>query len=77
MDANEFFNNLFAKLEEQLKGTPEENLLKNVFGGELCNQLIPKECPHRSERMYVSLLLSLFIQQTLNNCMPTENHSTL
>jgi hypothetical protein len=51
MDANEFFNNLFAKLEEQLKGTEEENLLKDVFGGELCNQLIPKECPHRSERM--------------------------
>ncbi|KAL6065920.1 USP domain-containing protein [Balamuthia mandrillaris] len=50
MDANEFFNNLFEKLEGHLKGTPQENLLKDVFGGELCNQLIPKGCPHRSER---------------------------
>jgi ubiquitin C-terminal hydrolase len=24
--------------------------LKEIFGGTLCNQIIPRECPHRNER---------------------------
>lgn len=51
MDANEFFNNLFSQLEDRLKSTEEEKLLNEVFGGELTNQLIAKDCGHRSERV--------------------------
>lgn len=51
MDANEFFNNLFSQLEDRLKSSEEEKLLNQVFGGELTNQLIAKECGHRSERL--------------------------
>jgi ubiquitin C-terminal hydrolase len=50
MDANEFFNMLFDRLENLLKGTPQEKVLKEVFGGTLCNQIIPRECPHKNER---------------------------
>ncbi|ELR15597.1 ubiquitin domain containing protein [Acanthamoeba castellanii str. Neff] len=62
MDANEFFNNLFAKLEDHLKGSEEEKLLSDVFGGELSNQLIPKECTHRSERLEPFYSLSIEIK---------------
>lgn len=33
---------LFDRLEGLLKGTPQETLLKDLFGGTLSNQLIPK-----------------------------------
>jgi ubiquitin C-terminal hydrolase len=62
MDANEFFNTLFAKLEDHLKGSEEEKLLSEVFGGELSNQLIPKECTHRSERLEPFYSLSIEIK---------------
>lgn len=48
MDCNEFSNTLFDKLENLLKNSPQEKLLTQVFGGQLTNQLICKECPHGS-----------------------------
>jgi len=51
MDAWEFFNTLFDKLEQQLKATKHEKLLRNLFGGKLVNQLIGTSgCQHRKER---------------------------
>ncbi|KAN0015309.1 hypothetical protein ACTFIU_008036 [Dictyostelium citrinum] len=50
MDADEFFNMLFDKLENTLKSTPQEKLLKDFFGGSSVNQFISQECNHVSER---------------------------
>ncbi|KAI9136811.1 hypothetical protein BKA69DRAFT_1128787 [Paraphysoderma sedebokerense] len=50
MDVDEYFNMLFDKLETKLKGTPQENLLKNHFGGILLHQIKSQECEHVSER---------------------------
>jgi ubiquitin carboxyl-terminal hydrolase 34 len=54
MDANEFFNMLFDKLENSLKGSPQEHILKEVFGGTLCNQLICK-VEERQKVLFCSL----------------------
>mmetsp|Transcript_5901 Transcript_5901/g.22384 ORF Transcript_5901/g.22384 Transcript_5901/m.22384 type:complete len:2668 (-) Transcript_5901:111-8114(-) len=37
-DANEFFNFLFDKIEDALRGTPQASLLKDIFGGRLVNR---------------------------------------
>src|SRR5690606_17955129 len=50
MDANEFFNMLFDKLETHLKDTNQRRLLPHLFAGKLSNQLICQECSHKSER---------------------------
>ncbi|KAG0229118.1 hypothetical protein BGW42_001784 [Actinomortierella wolfii] len=50
MDVDEFFSILFDRLENQLKGTPQEQLLKNVYGGKLVQQIKSKDCEHISER---------------------------
>ncbi|KAF2075266.1 hypothetical protein CYY_003442 [Polysphondylium violaceum] len=50
MDVDEFFNMLFDKLENTLKGTPQEKLLQDFFGGTSVNQFISQECNHVSER---------------------------
>ena len=49
MDADEFFNMLFEKLENALKGTGRDTFLRDFFGGKVCNQVISKECDHVSE----------------------------
>lgn len=33
MDANEFLNLLFDKMEQEMKGGPQEKLLPNIIGG--------------------------------------------
>jgi ubiquitin C-terminal hydrolase len=62
MDVNEFFNVLFDKLEALLKGSPQEKLLDYWFGGKISNQLICKDCPHRSERAETFYILSLEVK---------------
>ena len=49
MDANEFFNTLFDKLENLLAPTKTPQLLKELFGGVLSNQIISRDCEHVSE----------------------------
>ena len=41
-DAHEFLNLIFDRLENLLKPTPDVYLLKSVFGGKNCNQIICK-----------------------------------
>eukprot|EP00743_Colponemidia_sp_Colp-15_P003962 GILK01004274.1.p1 GENE.GILK01004274.1~~GILK01004274.1.p1 ORF type:complete len:2187 (+),score=414.92 GILK01004274.1:440-6562(+) len=41
-DAQEFLNLIFDRLETRLKGTPQQDLLQQLFGGTTCNQLICK-----------------------------------
>jgi len=50
MDAQEFLNMLFDRVDTKLKGSPDENCLKNVLGGVFSNELICKGCPHYKER---------------------------
>lgn len=38
-DAQEFFNVLCDRLEKKLKGTSQEHLFKQMFGGHLANQV--------------------------------------
>ena len=46
MDVDEFFNNLLDKIENLLKSSKNEPIIKRVFGGVLSNELICKGCPH-------------------------------
>ena len=43
MDVDEYFNMLFDKLENCLKGTSQERILQDCFGGKFVNQIICKE----------------------------------
>jgi ubiquitin carboxyl-terminal hydrolase 34 len=63
MDASEFFNVFFDKLENALKGTPQEKLLEHVFGGVISNQLTCiTPTPHTAERLEKFFILSLEVK---------------
>lgn len=46
MDVDEFFNNLTDRIENVVKPTKNDGIIKRVFGGVLSNELICKGCPH-------------------------------
>lgn len=48
MDADEFFNTLMDKLDNALKLSKQQQIINNVFQGELSNQMICEGCPHFS-----------------------------
>ncbi|KAI8603401.1 hypothetical protein EDD21DRAFT_34203 [Dissophora ornata] len=50
MDVDEFFSILFDRLENSVKGTPQEELFKRQYGGKLVQQIKSKDCEHISER---------------------------
>ncbi|KAF9957098.1 hypothetical protein BGZ72_002145 [Mortierella alpina] len=50
MDVDEFFNILFDRLESSVKGTPQEELFRQQYGGKLVQQIKSKDCEHISER---------------------------
>jgi len=50
MDVDEFFNMIMERIEQYLKGTNEEKMLNQLFGGEVVNQIISQECEHKVER---------------------------
>lgn len=66
MDADEFFNMFMDKLENQIKGTPQEQFIKQHFGGVVSNELICKGCPHYSEREETFLTVSLEVKNKKN-----------
>ena len=49
-DVDEFFNMLIDRIENLIKGTKEEKVMKNLFYGVFSNEFICKGCPHYSER---------------------------
>lgn len=61
MDVDEFFNTLMDRLEMMLKPSKNEFIIKNVFEGQLSNELIGKGggCSHSSEREEPFLAVSL------------------
>jgi ubiquitin carboxyl-terminal hydrolase 9/24 len=78
MDVDEFFNMLMDRIENTVKGTEQENFIKQHFGGVLSNEFICKGCPHYSEREEPFLAVSLqvknkkSIQESLNNFVEGE-----
>ena len=63
MDAEEFFNNLMDKLENQMKGGPNQDSIKNHFGGIQTTECIGKNtCSHRSERDEAFLTLNVQVK---------------
>ena len=57
MDVDEFFSNIMDKLENFVKPTKNDGIIKRVFGGVLSNELICKGCPHYR---YHQLLINLY-----------------
>jgi ubiquitin C-terminal hydrolase len=62
MDANEFFNMLFDRIEACIKGSPQEKLLDVLFGGRVEHQLVSQECEHTSRREEGFFILSLEVK---------------
>ena len=65
-DANEFFNLLVDRVELALAHTPNSELLKQCFGGQLVQQMLCKGCPHSSERLEPFFQVSLDIKKKSN-----------
>lgn len=62
MDVDEFFNMFMDKLEFAIKGTPQEKMIQEHFGGTYANELICKGCPHYSERSEPYLAVNLQVK---------------
>lgn len=62
MDVDEFFNMFMDKLEFAIKGTPQEKMIQDHFGGTYANELICKGCPHYSERTEPYLAVNLQVK---------------
>lgn len=62
MDVDEFQKLWFDKLEGLLKGTPQEKLLTELFGGEVINEITSLECPHIAQRIEPFFSLSLEVK---------------
>lgn len=77
-DADEFFARYLDLLDEGLKGTKESKIIKTLFEGKFCNQLICIDCPHRSDRdeSFVTLTLQVKnrrnISDSLSNFVESE-----
>lgn len=65
-DAHEFLNIFFEKLECELKDTPNNLLLKSIFGGELCSRVICQHCGNTSDTFEDYYTLSLEIRNQSN-----------
>lgn len=61
-DVDEFFNMFLDRLENSIKGSKKENIIKKHFGGVSSNELICKGCPHYSEREENFLAVSLQVK---------------
>jgi len=66
MDAKEFLDILFDRLEEQLKIANRPGLLQTIFGGEIANQLISKETGRSRERTEPFFTLSVDVKNKKN-----------
>ncbi len=61
-DVDEFFNLFTDRLESSLKGSSQQRLLQNVFGGQLSHLVTCKECGFSSERVEDCLSISLDVK---------------
>jgi uncharacterized UBP type Zn finger protein len=61
-DAQEFLNLALDRLDTALKGTSRQNLLRCVFGGQTCSQLVCQTCGHVKNRLEDFYNLSLTVK---------------
>ena len=61
-DVDEFFNMLIDRIENLIKGTKEEKVMKNLFCGALANQFISQQCPHVKEREELFMAIQLDVK---------------
>ena len=61
-DSQEFLNIFFDRLETQLKPTSQRHLLKDVFAGNQCTQLICSSCGKVKNRIELFYNLSLQVK---------------
>ena len=64
-DASEYLGNLFQQMENQLQGTKHEKMMKNVFGGFICNELFANG-GHYSARSQPFSFLSVPVKNISN-----------
>ncbi len=71
MDVDEFFNMLTDKLETALKDTTKAGVIGQHFGGVFSNQIICKDCPHRSEHdePFSAINLQIKNKKSLHECL--------
>ena len=62
MDVDEFFNMFMDKLEFAIKGSKQEKMIQDHFGGQYANELICKGCPHYSESKEPYLAVTLQVK---------------
>jgi ubiquitin C-terminal hydrolase len=65
-DVDEFLNIYMDKIEQNILGTEDDKYLKSIFGGAFAQELICKDCPHRSSREEPYMALSLEIKNKSN-----------
>lgn len=65
-DVDEFLNIYMDKIEQNIKGGEDEKHLSTIFGGAFAQELICKDCPHRSSREEQYLSVSLEIKNKAN-----------
>jgi len=61
-DVDEFFSMLFDRLEGWIKPTPQKNMINELYGGEVVNQIISSDCSHTIERTEPFLTLSVEVK---------------
>ncbi len=75
-DLDEFLKFFLDRIEEELRGSDCKDLIKNVFEGEVVNQVIGKSngCTHTSERVESHLHLSLDVKNKPNVTTSLESY---
>ncbi|ORZ40542.1 hypothetical protein BCR44DRAFT_294472 [Catenaria anguillulae PL171] len=71
MDVDEFYNQLFDRLESEMKGTPQVDMLDHRYGGRLVHMIESNECGHIStrEEPYHALQCEVKGRQTLEESL--------
>lgn len=66
-DVDEFLTHLLDQLEQEIKGTTQSRLLKDTIKLKLANEIICKDCPHKSEtnEEAISIILSVKNKKTI------------
>ncbi len=70
-DVDEFITTLLDQTEQALRGSAQSRLIKDMFKLTLANEIISKECPHRSETTEeaISLILSVKNKKSLHESL--------
>lgn len=65
-DVDEFLNIYMDKIEQHIKGSDDHTTMNTIFGGTFAQELICKDCPHRSSREEQYLSVNIEIKNKAN-----------